>query len=239
MAPAKPVLPPLKTPKNSTFPSEIHDGGPGAGPHSANMLKSPEGQSTPITPPVAYTEFLKALTPVFSPLSAGASFPSLQIERTRDGNSSNATTWSASQPSSAVSGSFSLGSGSLRSVTSPLPPPTPCTAPLPAGAGNDKSRGRGLRHLRIPPSLKLSPTAVDSPRSATSIRSPFSPSTWKLRYSDSPWSAGPTPVSVRQVITRTVTFKRTQLEAPPKGKRRKCPKREDSEDPSKENIPKS
>lgn len=28
-------------------------------------------------------------------------------------------------------------------------------------------------------------------------------------------------VSVRQVVTRTVTYKRMQLEAPPKGKRRK------------------
>jgi hypothetical protein len=43
-----------------------------------------------------------------------------------------------------------------------------------------------------------------------------------LRYYEPPRSATGKPVSVKQVVTRTVTYKRTQLEAPPKGKRRKC-----------------
>lgn len=43
-----------------------------------------------------------------------------------------------------------------------------------------------------------------------------------MRYLEGPpRGVSKKPVSVRQVVTRTVTFKRTQLEDPPKGKRRK------------------
>jgi hypothetical protein len=57
--------------------------------------------------------------------------------------------------------------------------------------------------------------------SATTLRSPYSPADWKLRYIETPRSACGNPVSVKQVVTRTVTYKRTPLDPPPKGKRRK------------------
>ncbi|KAJ5960067.1 uncharacterized protein N7479_007217 [Penicillium vulpinum] len=210
MPSVKPILPPLKTPKTEIFPSQLHNGSTS----SVSDYTKQEDQSTPITPPIAYTEFLKALTPVFTgPMSAGINFPKYITEKP------STATSPTSQPASAFSGSSF--SDSVRSPTVSLPPPTPNSAA--------PSRRSFLgRRLRIQPS-KFSPSA-DSPRSATpwsatpmsatTLRSPYSPSDWTLRYYDSPRSGK--PVSVRQVVTRTVTYKRTQLEAPPKGKRRKC-----------------
>ncbi|KAL2215451.1 hypothetical protein M432DRAFT_128618 [Thermoascus aurantiacus ATCC 26904] len=195
MGPTKPTLPPLKTPKSATFPSELHTG-------RSDSIKREDSSSTPITPPLAYTEFLKALTPVFtSPVSAGVTFPKFPIEKSEQ---------STTQPSPATSGSFSSGDA-IKSASASLPPPSPFAAPHSA-----KSPG-ALRRLRIPQSLAYSPV-TDSPKSATTIRSPFSPSEWKLRYFEAPSSACGKPVCVRQVVTRTVTYKRTPLDPPPKGK---------------------
>ncbi|KAI9931220.1 hypothetical protein MW887_010882 [Aspergillus wentii] len=209
MSPSKkPVLHPLKTPKTAIFPSELHDGPLSS--VSDNVKQEDGAMSTPITPPAAYTEFLKALTPVFtSPASAGVNFPKFPFDK-----SVNSPT---SQPASAVSGSFAL-SEPVKSATASLPPPTPFAAPQ-----HPKRELPNPRRLRIPhpQSLRFSPV-TDSPRSATTLRSPFSPSDWKIRYFEAPRSSGGKSVSVRQVVTRTVTYKRTQLEAPPKGKRRKC-----------------
>ncbi|KAJ6079275.1 hypothetical protein N7467_009028 [Penicillium canescens] len=210
MPSAKPILPPLKTPKSATFPSELHNGSSSS---LSDYIKQ-EDQSTPITPPTAYTDFLKALTPVFtSPASASFNFPKFPSEKL------STATSPTSQPASALSGSF-IFSDSVRSPTVSLPPPTP------ASAAPSRKSFPIPRRLRIPQSLKFSPSADSprsaTPRSATTLRSPFSPSDWKLRYYEPPRSATGKPVSVKQVVTRTVTYKRTQLEAPPKGKRRKC-----------------
>ena len=219
MPSAKPHLPPLKTPKTATFPSELHEESLSS---ISDNVKQENGTSTPITPPAAYTDFLKALTPVFaSPVSAGVSFPKCPLDKPP-------TSSSTSQPASAVSGSFAFNEP-VKSATASLPPPTPGAAP-----SSRKDPG-SLRRLRIPPSsAHLSPTSIESPRSATTIRSPYSPPDWKLRYLEPPRSSSGRSVSVRQVVTRTVTYKRTQLEAPPKGKRRKCQesKDKDSDKPS-------
>lgn len=217
MPSAKPFLHPLKTPKSATFPSELKSE------HSNDTLSSgsdpvkhEEGMSTPITPPTAYTDFLKALTPVFSPVSAGVNFPKYPLEKPASNSSSTPT----SQPASAVSGSFNFNEP-VKSATAALPPPTSGAA---RPARKDPS---SLRRLRIPSSTQFSP--IDSPRSATTIRSPYSPADWKLRYLDTPRSATTArSISVRQVVTQTVTYKRTQLEAPPKGKRRKYHESKDS-----------
>ncbi|CAG8888546.1 unnamed protein product [Penicillium egyptiacum] len=219
MPSVKPILPPLKTPKTEIYPSQLHNGSASS---VSDYIKQ-EDQPTPITPPTAYTEFLKALTPVFTgPTSAGISLPKYIGDKS---SKPSTTTSPTSQPASALSGS--TFSDSVRSPTVSLPPPTPNSA-----APSRKSfHGR---RLRIQSSLKFSPSGDSprsatpqsatpwsaTPRSATTLRSPFSPSDWTLRYYDSPRSAK--PVSVKQVVTRTVTYKRTQLEAPPKGKRRKC-----------------
>ncbi|KAJ9262838.1 hypothetical protein DTO021C3_2952 [Paecilomyces variotii] len=202
MGQTKPVLHPLKTPKSATFPSEIHSS---SSSEPSAKVKGEECNSTPITPPLAYTEFLKALTPVFtSPRSPSVSFSKLVPEKP--------ITSSTSQPSSATSTSFPAKE-TIKSASS-LPPPGPFPQAQPA------SKRATLRRLRIPGSVACSPV-TETPRSTTSLRSPFSPSEWKLRYFETPTSAGGKPVSVRQVVTRTMTLKRTPLEPPPKGKRRK------------------
>ncbi|KAL4886921.1 hypothetical protein BJY04DRAFT_212891 [Aspergillus karnatakaensis] len=213
----KPVLPPLKTPSNITFPSELHSDS------SASSSKHEDSSSTPITPPAAYTEFLKAFTPIFSsPASAeGVDFSKYRFDRPN--------VYSArSQPSSAVSGSFNFNEPA-RSATTSLPPSTPFAPPHP------RRELSNLRRLRIPPALRHSPTSADplrsagprsaGPRSATSAGYPYSPVDWRQRYFDAPRSANPRSstqkMSVRHVITHTITYKTTELDAPPKGKRRK------------------
>lgn len=200
MAPTKPLLHPLKTPKTATFPSELH-----AGPSSRPDIKCEDASSTPISPPLAYTEFLKALTPAFSPMSPGMNFPKFPVDKSRT---------PISQPSTATSTSFP-GREFSRSET--LSPQSPVSA----------RSFRDRRRLRISTtrasSKNLSPT-TDSPLSALSASaaySPFSPADWKLHYSGLPRSSTSKPVSVRQVVTRTVTYKRTPLEPAPRGKRRK------------------
>ena len=213
---AKPVLPPLKTPKSATFPSELHDDS-----SASSISIKQEDSATPITPnsslplPKAYTEFLDALTPVFSPASAGPNSQKFSFEKTGASPTS--------QPASALSTSFSFSTCG-RSPTVSLPPPTP-------GSAVNLCKGfSSPRHLPLPRPYKYSP-GTDSPMSATpmsapSLRSPYSASPyssadWKLRYGDPPRSASGKPVSVKEIVTRTVTYKRTQLDAPPKGKRRK------------------
>ncbi|KAL1989144.1 hypothetical protein VTN96DRAFT_3691 [Rasamsonia emersonii] len=205
MAPTKPTLHPLKTPKSTTFPSEIQSGSLS----SPSDTKREDAMSTPITPPVAYAEFLKALTPVFtSPVSPGTSFPKFPIERTYT---------STSQPSSATTGSFPSGDA-IKSASATFSPQSPTAPPLSAKGSSAR------RRLKISPvkgpSTAFSPT-TDSPKSASTVKSPFSPSDWKLRYFETTRSTSGKPVSVRQVVTRTVTYKRTPLDPPPKGKRRK------------------
>ncbi|OQE22478.1 hypothetical protein PENSTE_c010G00759 [Penicillium steckii] len=219
----KPDLHPLKTPKSFTFPSEIQTD---PKPFSPRVIKQEDNGESPIPTPSAYTEFLNALTPVFtSPVSAGGSFPKFTFEPSP-----------TSQPSTATSPAFS-SAPSLKSPSVSLPPPSPCNikSPLPKDVKSSKSPP-ALRRLRIPQSLKtlstkdLPRTATPmsaTPRSASAINSPFSPTNWKLHYLGTPRSATPRsatstkPVSVRQVVTRTVTYKRTPLDPPPKGKRRK------------------
>jgi hypothetical protein len=118
-----------------------------------------------------------------------------------------------SQPSTATSTSFPGGEFATAETISPQ-------SPVSARSFT------GRRRLRISTSKasskNLSP-ATDSPLSALSASacSPFSPSDWKLHYSGLSRSSTSKPVSVRHVVTRTVTYKRTPLEPPPRSKRRK------------------
>lgn len=166
MAPSKPVLHPLKTPKTATFPSELHNDSL----YSRSDIKTENSLTTPITPPLAYTEFLKALTPVFnSPISPAVSLSKFPFEK---------MTASISQPSTATSVSFPNGGDFVKSAT--ISPDSPYAPPISA-----RSFSSGRKRLRISTAKAcgkaLSPT-TDSPLSATTAYSPFSPSDWKLRY---------------------------------------------------------
>ncbi|RMZ79172.1 hypothetical protein DV738_g3540, partial [Chaetothyriales sp. CBS 135597] len=208
----KPVLPPLQTPKTASFPSEIVET-----PLSAcvsAVIKQEQDLKTPITPPTAYTDFLKALTPVLASPPTSALQRSLSDETvaTKDSTGSN--------PSSASSSSSSSKSEEGKSETAAP------TAPA-------RRTPSALKRLRIPHSPHYSPTTCGpSPRTGLSsissaIFSPFSPADWRIdsttrKHFDAPRSACAKQVSVRSVVTRTVTYKRSPpLDPAPKGKKRK------------------
>ncbi|KAL9597780.1 MAG: hypothetical protein Q9219_004907 [cf. Caloplaca sp. 3 TL-2023] len=200
----KPTLPALKTPSTATLPSELPRS---PAPGMLNVIKKEDDLTTPITPPQAYTEFLKALSPAVSSPGTAASpiFSS--------GKSTPST-----QPSSAGSSCLSCTYDPHKTSSAPIVPPSPYMRPP-----NSARTPTALRRLRIPQSPIYSP-ATDSPRSA-SMRSPFSYADWhlegKTRHFESPRTGCHRPVSVRQVVTRTVTYTRTPLDPAPKGKRRK------------------
>lgn len=215
---ARPALPSLITPKTATFPSEYHKPSPHPG-RLGGMIKEEEDLKTPITPPTAYTDFLKAISPAVSTPSTGRS---PIFERMSTGKSTPVT-----QPSSAAScncGNQMHGETLKASASAPMIPPSPYMRP-PSSARLPKSARTptSLRRLRIPQSPIWSP-ATDSPLSSA-MRSPYSPADWgiegKARYFISPTSGTHKPVSVRQVVTRTVTYTRTPLDPAPKGKKRR------------------
>ena len=209
----KPTLPALITPKTASLPSELPRS---PLPGRLDIIKQEEEDiKTPITPPQAYTEFLRTLSPAVSTPSTGRS----PIFDRVSGKSTPIT-----QPSSANSCLCSSYDASKAHSPS-LIPPSPFMRPP-----NSARTPTLLRKLRIPQSPAWSP-ATDSPKSSalsSAHRSPFSPADWapdgKARYSEGPRSCTHKPVSVRQVITKTVTYTRTPitpLDPAPKGKKRR------------------
>lgn len=203
MAPSKPTLRPLQTPRNVSFPSELLDRPP-----PSSSPKSENGEDTAtITPPPSYTEFLRILTPVYgTPTNDEPFSPRLPAERPAPSP--------MTLPSSAASSSFPTGNMS-RNRLSPVHPYSPYSGP-------QSARETGpLRRLHIPASFVYSPS-VASPQSAYSIRSPYSPSEWRRRYMESPRTEDAHSLVVRQVSTTTITFKRApRINPPPEGKRRR------------------
>ncbi|EEP77401.1 predicted protein [Uncinocarpus reesii 1704] len=208
-SPTKPTLAPLDTSKALVFPSEFHDSPLFSA--KFEMLKHEDALKTPITPPVAYTDLLKTLTPmVATPLS-----------------SSTLSTDKSSNPSTGTSPYFCNCEQHPRSLTIPLKTPgsAATTKSQPERSQRTPRTPLNLRPLRISASAKGSPI-TESPRSA-SLRSILSPAgEWpvdaKVRYLDaSRCSSCARPVTVRQVVTRTITYKRTPLDPAPRGKRRK------------------
>lgn len=236
MAPTKPALRPLKTSKHMAFPSELYYS-PGSGCRSDTSSKAEDGSRSSLSPPPSYTEFLKALTPVFSPASAGTGFPGY----TSSSSSSSPHPSPMSIPSSTTSATFPASSGQASrkerqkqginhlSVTASVPPTTPVSAPLSARPSVLTPAARRHGPLRPPPPYKpYQPVAsfADSPRSA---RSPYSPPELRIQYIESPRgversssSSMSSPLNVQHVVTTTVTFKRSPpLGPPPKGKKRR------------------
>ncbi|KAF2876838.1 hypothetical protein BDV95DRAFT_602799 [Massariosphaeria phaeospora] len=256
---SKPTLSALKTPLSATYPSELRS--PMI--HSAStptFIKREDSLRTPITPPTAYLDFLKTLSPVIlSPMSAGAGAkfvfegnrPTSMASVTSSATSASFTSTSAPADKNSPKSPASSRASSCcnceqhsksephkqepakqdakqelpktapptRSDTVTIPPPSPFTRPQSARTPR----------LYIPQS-PYSPASVRSPASAHSINSPYSavsPQTWDLDK-----KTGRTRrVSVREVVTRTVTYSSTpvdgkapefpQIDPAPRGKRRK------------------
>lgn len=210
--PRSALLNELRTPRSATLPSELPRS---PAPGFLDLIKQEDELKTPITPPTAYTEFLKALSPALSS-------PSSSRSSTFSDKSSGKSTPTSAPPS--AGSACSCGHESQTATSAPIIPPSPFVRPpnsvRPAHSARTPT---SLRRLRIPQSPLYSP-ATDSPKSSA-IRSPFSPAEWylegKTRYYESPRTGCHRPVSVRQVVTRTVTYTRTPLDPAPKGKRRK------------------
>ncbi|KAL2756802.1 hypothetical protein ACRALDRAFT_2026800 [Sodiomyces alcalophilus JCM 7366] len=222
----KPKLPKLATPVSATFPSEaVLSAAPSTGttPLSAKPASAcsyyPPTAKTPITPPTAYTDFLKSV-------SAGSLSPSALTP------SGSGSTTPDSVPSTATSDrtdcSCKCDAHHHRQLkgpaTAPTVPPSPFNRPLPMSA--PPNGADSFPSLKIPPSPALS-SYLDSPRSATptTARSPFSA---RSVHSVFDWDAvlkarkKPARTSVRHVVTRTVTYHATPRMSPaPRGKRRK------------------
>ncbi|KAF2743962.1 hypothetical protein M011DRAFT_496567 [Sporormia fimetaria CBS 119925] len=243
---SKPVLAALKTPLSATYPSELRS--PMV--YSAStptFIKREESLKTPITPPVAYLDFLKSLSPVImSPLNTGTSTkfvfgadrPSL-TPSTSSGSftpTSAPTEKPAEKESEKESPSSSRSSSCTCDTSKPEPPmsapPTKVTTvAIPPPSPFSRPQTARTPRLYIPQS-PYSPSGVRSPASAHSAKSPFSaasPRTWDLDK-----KPGRTRrVSVREVVTRTVTYSSTntpvdgkapqfpQIDPAPRGKRRK------------------
>ncbi|KAH8423041.1 uncharacterized protein LDX57_000797 [Aspergillus melleus] len=206
MAP-RPNLYPLKTSKNMVFPSELHEN-PLAKKNDEDNEEERTGPSVP--PPLAYTEFLRALSPVFA---------------SPDGNFSSCPRWTYSRaPPSPVSlpsatsnrATFAAGEAVRNSPASSIPP-SPLSAPRSAS-----SAGGPVRRVRTAPSFMYSP-AGESPQSPYAYRRPYSPNEWRLRYADPPHAAQGRTISIQHIVTHTVTLKHAPppLAPPPKGKRRR------------------
>jgi len=248
----------LQTPASGTFPSELRSplvGSPG-------FLKKQESDlKTPITPPSAYLEFLKNMTPaMMSPAPTSTSARFSFHERNTDKPASDAEKPSTSPPTSqpALSRNTSYDSTSSANTTS-----TDQSAASFSSKASTATRTRPESpRIAIPASTfaKPAPRSARTPRRLHIPQSPFSPAIGSAQsisspytstpLSAAPWSATFSPthvdpetngkpgrVSVRQVVTRTVTYCRTPLEPAPKGKRRKLEAEAAEETPSESSPP--
>ncbi|KAF2265662.1 hypothetical protein CC78DRAFT_183762 [Lojkania enalia] len=245
---SKPALSTLKTPLSATYPSELRSPMVHSAVHSAatpTFIKREEALKTPITPPSAYLDFLKTLSPVLmSPMPTGTS--------TKFVFEGNRQAFTPSVTSSATSASFTSTSGATDKATPTSPassrassccncdsskqeppksaPPTKVnTVTIPPPSPFTRPQSARTPRLYIPQS-PYSPASVRSPASAHSASSPYSavsPKSWDLDK-----KTGRTRrVSVREVVTRTVTYSTTpvdpkapgfpQIDPAPRGKRRK------------------
>lgn len=247
----------LQTPGSGTFPSEtLSPMAPSPGLLRRDDLK------TPITPPSAYLDFLKnmptsMLSPSPSATSSRFSFSDRHIDRASELRSDAERPSSINSPMSQpyLSRNTSYDSNASVSTNST----TQSISSLPSAGGSKRSKPESPRVV-IPPSPFAKPAQPGSARGPRLRipQSPFSPalpsahsahsmpSYSSTPLSAAPWSASFSPrdvdvdangkpgkVSVRQVVTRTVTYCRTPLEPAPKGKRRKIEVEETSTESSK------
>ncbi|PYI32318.1 hypothetical protein BP00DRAFT_425076 [Aspergillus indologenus CBS 114.80] len=201
MAP-RPILAPLRTPKNVTYPSELQD---------TPLIKHEDsqceaGNRPSVLPPKAYTEFLKALSPAYaSPEGINGSYTRWMMSKTLPSPSS--------VPSTASTVSFSDAAAVKPTATPPSPSPA---------APQSAKEPTHVRRPRISPSYIYSPVSLKSPRSPYKVRTPYSPMDRRAKNLDSPLYANSGTFTIQHVVTHTVTFKRApSLEPPPKGKRRR------------------
>jgi hypothetical protein len=208
-------------------------------------IKREDDIRTPMTPPSAYLEFLKTMSPVLtSPMSTGtssrfvfeASRP-VSVTSSASGTSSTSTSAPVEKDSPATSRSSSCSRCDPAKEEPPMsaPPTKLQTISIPPPSPFKRPQSARTPRLYIPqspysPAGVQSPATLRSPASANSTQSPYSalsPQTWDAEKK----TGRSRRVSVREVVTRTVTYHRTPVEAKapnfpqidpaPRGKRRK------------------
>ena len=233
----------LQTPGSGTFPSEM----------ISPMTASPgffkkDDLKTPITPPSAYLDFLKQMSPAMmspAPSTSGSARFSFNEKMSDKVSQLSSEKLSISSPTSQPALSRNTSYDSNTSINTQSSTQSNQSATSQQSNSTARSRPTSPR-VTIPPSPFAKPMA---PRSARTPRlhipqSPFAPSLGSAHsipspysstpVSAAPWSASFSPretdieasskpgkMSVRQVVTRTVTYCRTPLDPAPKGKRRK------------------
>lgn len=210
-AATKPATTSLQTPLSASYPSELRS--PMLG--TLGFIKQEEGMKTPITPPVAYLDFLKNLSPgLMSPMTGNSSrfsYGDTNQEDPTEPASSERPSYekssichpplsrktSSGSTSSTSSGTTEKSSSSLHSsqekssfcssfgVKSKPQSPRIVIPPSPFVL---PMSARTPRRINIPQS-PFSPVNARSPMSARSLHSPYSASA----LSAAPWSATYSP----------------------------------------------
>ncbi|KAL4885897.1 hypothetical protein BJY04DRAFT_179421 [Aspergillus karnatakaensis] len=214
MAP-RPDFYPVPVPQHITFPSELQEylrakSNPTSTSHA-------EDKASPVTPPLAYTEFLKALSPKYgSPPSSASSTCSDYLSRKQLSP--------RSLPLTASAAAFPSGAVSARRARTHTSPRSPMMMPRSAGEPNQ------YRRLRMSPSYLYSPALiVESPRNPRPSQSSYPSMERRVRYVESTSSPTGTitttttrSITIQHVVTHTNSLKRVPSLAPaPKGKRRR------------------
>lgn len=222
----KPKLGKLTTPISANFPSEITSANT-ATPLSAvyfPMIKpDPDFIKTPISPPLAYTDFLSKAISLNSPLT-------LHSGETTPESAASMPESSTSVPSECSCKEEDDASSPVGETMSKPPATAPIVPPSPFVSSSMPMSAPPIGPATFP-SLKLPPSPavsnVDSPiRSPFSARSVHSVFDWeaalKARFPEVK-KKQPSRTSVRhirEVVTRTVTYT-PRMDPAPKGKRRK------------------
>lgn len=233
----RPKLGKLSTPVSSTFPSEITSANTATPLSAVSMYIKQEPCDyikTPISPPVAYTDFLTKAMLLNSPNPAAAATAAASGEVISDsapstGNSlqSEASKESRLSRTSSATSTSTNNDKPSPPATAACVPPSPFTSVAPPPMSAPPTGAAAFPSFRLPPSPAVS--HLDSPRSA---RSPFSAKSvnsvfdWdaalKARFAEQrkQKSSRTSVRHIREVVTRTVTYT-PKMEPAPKGKRRK------------------
>ncbi|QIX00051.1 hypothetical protein AMS68_005568 [Peltaster fructicola] len=227
----------LQTPGSGTFPSAMRS--PSL--YSPGFLRKEDAMKTPLTPPSAYLDFLKNIPPaLMSPMPTSTSSRFNFNEKSSNTLEPALSTGSTPATQPALSRNTSYSSEASTTSSSTTVSEQSITTTTTTQTNNKKNRPESPRII-VPPSpfVKPGPRSARTPRRLQIPQSPYSPAmntanSAQSPLSATPWSASFSPrdadpevngkpgrVSVRHVVTRTVTYCRTPLEPAPRGKRRK------------------
>jgi hypothetical protein len=236
MPTVKPTLGKLTTPVSATFPSEITSATSAttATPLSAiafALKPDPDFIKTPISPPMAYTDFLSKAMSLSSPVApSGQTTPdsitsALATATSEKSPSEQSDECSCDGDHPSKPAKEAVEKAAPPPATAPIIPPSPFTTSAPPMSAPPTGPAT-FPSLKLPPSPAVSnldsPMSARSPFSARSVHSVFDwEAALKARFPDRKKKPSRTSVRhIREVVTRTVTYT-PRMDPAPRGKRRK------------------